>query len=159
MEQMEVFALRLAYLVHVYQVPPALVVNPDQTAIHFLSTGNARTYEKVGRKDVAVTGKEDKRQITPVVSSAADGTLLPLQLVFKGKTPRSLPAGTTVQAVTQLDGWRLKFTNNHWSNLKTTKEWVTEILLPYYTRVSMLNIQYPFMSFASPIQFKHCQLN
>jgi hypothetical protein len=95
--QVDHLAYRAAFLVHSYGIPAALAVNMDQTGMHLVPTGGSRTYEKKGRKEIAVTGTEDKRQITIVVSSAADGTTLPPQLIFPGKTARSLPAGPAVQ--------------------------------------------------------------
>ncbi len=56
-----------------------------------LPNSGQRTYAPQGAKDVDVVGAEDKRQVTLVVSSAADGTLVPLQLVIGGKTERVLP--------------------------------------------------------------------
>lgn len=40
----------------------------------------------------ATIAAEDKRQITVVLAAAADGALLPLQLIFQGKTEASLSA-------------------------------------------------------------------
>ena len=45
---------------------------------------------KKGSKHVCVYGKEDKRQITAIVSSTAKGVLLPIQVVFTGRTFKSL---------------------------------------------------------------------
>jgi hypothetical protein len=40
-------------------------------------------YEVKGAKQVLSLGKEDKRQFTVLGSAAADGVLLPLQVVFQ----------------------------------------------------------------------------
>ncbi len=69
------------------------------------------------------------------MSSAADEATLPPQLIFQGKTSRSLPSGPTVRELHHDEGWRFKYTQNHWSTLGTTKEWVEENLLPYYKKV------------------------
>ena len=51
-----------------------------------------------------------------------------------GKTKRSLP--TTIDAKLCLDyGFHFTMTDNHWSNLKTYKEFVQRILVPYYKDV------------------------
>ncbi len=42
-------------------------------------------------KEVKCLGKDDKRQIMAVVSSTASGELVPLQLVFQGKTEAVVP--------------------------------------------------------------------
>ena len=49
------------------------------------------TWEKKGTKDVKVIRMEDKRQVTICVSLAADGYLLPFQIIFRSKTNRCLP--------------------------------------------------------------------
>jgi hypothetical protein len=136
-EQVDYLAYWLAFLVHSFSIPEALVVNMDQRGMHLVPTGGSRTYEKKGRKEVAVAGTEDKRQITIMVSSAADGTTLAPQLIFQGKTDRSMPAGSAVQ-LAKLDGWTFEATENHWSNLVTTKKWEIQILEPYHKKVSAL---------------------
>ena len=57
---------------------------------------------------------KDKRQITAVFR----GDFLPVQLVYQGKTTRSLP---TVDFPKQ---WHLTFTMNHWSNESTMIDYV-----------------------------------
>ena len=61
----------------------------DQTGVHLVPAARW-TYEEKNSSSIAVVGAEDKRQITACVASSLDGTLLPLQLIFQGKTPRSL---------------------------------------------------------------------
>ena len=46
---------------------------------------------KEGSKKVAMAGIDDKRQITVVLAGSMTGELLPLQLVYQGKTKASLP--------------------------------------------------------------------
>ncbi len=133
--QLDMMAYRAAFEVLTHGVPAELMVNMDQTAMHLVPSGGSRTYDKRGKKEIAVTGVEDKRQITICVSSAADGTTLPPQLIFQGKSSRSLPSGPTVRELHHGEGWRFKYTQNHWSTLGTTKEWVEENLLPYYKKV------------------------
>ncbi len=71
-------------------IPPELVCNSDQTTVH-LRPSTKQTYEVKGVKEVKCLGKDDKRQITAVVSSTASGELMPLQLVFQGKTEAVVP--------------------------------------------------------------------
>ena len=47
--------------------------------------------ELEGAKRVEIAGKDDKRQITAVFAGSMAGDFLPIQLVYKGKTPRCLP--------------------------------------------------------------------
>ena len=50
---------------------------------------------------------------------------LPVQLVYQGKTTKSLP---TVDFPKQ---WHLTFTENHWSNENTMIDYVEKIFVPY----------------------------
>lgn len=63
-EQLELMALRVAFEVQAYNIPEALIVNADQTAMHLVPAAGSRTYDKKGKREIAVTGMEDKRQIT-----------------------------------------------------------------------------------------------
>ena len=42
-------------------------------------------------KEIPLIGQDDKRQITLVPPIAADGTMLPCQVIMKGQTERTLP--------------------------------------------------------------------
>jgi hypothetical protein len=112
--------LRLAYYVRVFNIPPSNVFNADQTGVTLVPSGNDRTYDMKGGKDVSVIGSEEKRAFTVCIGSAAGGTILPFQSIWKGKTINSLPK-------TRNECERLRFhyglnEKNHWSNLKTTQE-------------------------------------
>jgi len=75
-------AYRAAFEVLTHGVPAELMVNMDQTAMHLVPSRGNRTYDKWGKKEIAVTRVENKCQITICVSSAANGTTLPPQLIF-----------------------------------------------------------------------------
>ena len=81
-----------------------------------------------------MTGIEDKRQVTVVVSSSADGDLLPFQIIFSGKSTRSLPPSNKGRQDCESEGWHVTHTENHWSNLETSKDFVDKILEPYRMR-------------------------
>ena len=82
---------RCAYLIKVHNIPQFLVINNDQTGIHLVPTGEARTRDTKGIKQVNVHGLEEKRQVIVVVSSAATCEVLPFQVVFQRLTSRALP--------------------------------------------------------------------
>ena len=69
--------------------------------------------------------------MTCCVSSASDGTLLPFQVIFIGKTDRCLPKSQSKRNCLN-HGFHFNLTKNHWSNLKTCKEFVKCILIPYF---------------------------
>jgi hypothetical protein len=124
-------AQRCAYLINVHNIPPQLVVNTNQTGIHLIPTGGARTWETKGSKHVNVHGVEDKRQITVGVSSVAIGEVLPFQIIFQGLTSRSLPPLTDGKRDCLDNGWNLTFSGNHWSTMVTCKDFVNTILTRY----------------------------
>jgi hypothetical protein len=66
-----------------------------------------------------------------VVSSAANGNILPFQVIFQGLTPRSLPPKNDERVACEDNGWHLTFSSNHWSTLNTCKDFVNNILLNY----------------------------
>lgn len=86
------------------------------------------TYHTTGASSVAVAGAEDKRQITVCVASSLDGELLPLQLIFQGKTERSLPPRTPEVISSRA---HITFSDNHWSNQTTMKDYVEKVIVPY----------------------------
>ncbi len=61
------------------------MLNMDQTPVYF-SMSKKRTLEIVGAKTVYIcTSTNDMKRVTVAVTIAADGTLLPSTIVFKGK--------------------------------------------------------------------------
>ena len=125
-EQGYMTILRLAYYVRVFNVPPSNVFNADQTGVTLVPSGNDRTYDVKGGKDISVIGSEEKRAFTVCLGSAADGTILPFQSIWKGKTTSSLP-----KTRDQFQHLRFRYglnEKNHWSNLKTTQDYFEHIL-------------------------------
>jgi hypothetical protein len=86
----------------------------------------------VGSSDVAVVGAEDKRQITACVAASLRGDLLPLQLIFQGKTDRCLPSTSAASIAARVD---ITHSDNHWSTQQTMQRWITRVLLPHSERI------------------------
>ncbi len=103
----------------------------DQTGVHLVSASSF-TYEMVGSRDVAIVGAEDKRQITACVAASLRGDLLPLQLIFQGKTARCLPPSTAASTAARVD---ITCSDNHWSTQETMQRWITHVLLPHAERM------------------------
>jgi hypothetical protein len=59
--------------------------------------------------------------------------VLPPQLIFAGKTDAALPA---VRSMPKFSQWHFTHTENHWSTLETTKDWIIKIFMPYVKQVS-----------------------
>ncbi|MDO9333522.1 MAG: hypothetical protein Q7T57_03245 [Dehalococcoidales bacterium] len=126
-DQGVLMAKRIAATMETHDVHPSLVINMDQTGVHLVPTSNW-TYQARGSKSVAVVGAEDKRQITVCIASSLEGDLLPPQLIFQGKTPRSLPSLTVDARAAKAD---VTFSENHWSNQTTMRDYIEKIVIPY----------------------------
>ena len=109
------------------EIPPELIINWDQTAIHYVPV-SSWSMEVEGSKQVEVVGKDNKRQITACFAGSMAGDFLPLQLVYEGKTARCLPR------VEFPGDWHITYSSTHWSNKTTMKVYVDQNILPYITQ-------------------------
>lgn len=130
-EQGRLMARRIAALMQLSNIPSTNVVNIDQTGL-LLIPASTNTYEQRGGTRVAIVGSEEKCQITAVIGSSLAGGMLPLQLIFEGKTERSRPPHTPD---TLAAGFHITNSENHWSTLETMKEYVDFVLDPWRRRV------------------------
>lgn len=80
---------------------------------------------KEGLKKVPIAGIDGKRQITLVLAADMTGKLLPLQLVYQGKTKACL---LTVDFPAD---WDVTFSPNHWCNEITMDHYVRNVIVPY----------------------------
>ena len=83
--------LRDAYMIKEEDIPAILFVNSDQTQAVFAPRDKI-TYTAIGSKQVQVQGEDEKRAFTVLVSVASDGTVLPMQAIYSGKTQCSCPS-------------------------------------------------------------------
>jgi hypothetical protein len=82
-----------------------------------------------GALQVEIAAKEDKRQITALLGCSAKGELLPLQLIYQGKTEKCHPRTTFPE------GFGITHSENHWSTIATMKDYVIHVLSPYCASV------------------------
>lgn len=75
------------------QIPPDLILNWNQTGIKIVSC-STWTMDQRGAKRVEMVGVNDKCQITAVFCGTLMGDFLPLQVIYKGTTPRCHPRFT-----------------------------------------------------------------
>lgn len=128
---------RLVYAMKWEDIPGKLVVNVDQMG-NYVLPNSAHTFHDKGATQVDTVGKDEKRAYTLLVASTPSGVLLPFQQVWPGKTPQSLPLAQASGMDEALDrGFHFAVAasesspRSHFSTLKTMKEWVEEIFLPY----------------------------
>ena len=121
------FLQRIKDEVEKNSIPQDLIVNWDQTGSKLVPVSEW-TMEKEGTKQVPVVGKDDKREVTILLSIAATGDLLPPQVIYQGKT-----SGCHAK-VTFPEGWNITQSESHWSNESTMLEYIEKILVPYMVK-------------------------
>ena len=92
---------------------------------------------KRGAKQVSLVGGEEKRAFTAMVSIANNGTLLPFQAIYQGKTILSCPSKTAPHFNDVIcAGMLLEFsgTATYWSNQQMMRNFVKNILAPYFDK-------------------------
>jgi hypothetical protein len=129
--------LRKAYLIKEHGIPAALFVNSDQTQLVY-TPGDKLAWSETGAKQVPVLNIDEKCAMMVLVSVACDGTVLPLQVIFGGKSKKSLPSPNApfYDELVKQSGTQLTFsgTGNYWSNQKTMVE-AANMIEVYATRV------------------------
>ena len=107
----------VATTVMMEEIPPELVMNWDQTGIKMVPS-SSWTMEQRGSQRVHLTGIDDKRQITAVFCGTLLGDFLPLQVIYKGKTPRCHPSFIFPK------DWHISHSPKHWSTEETVVQYV-----------------------------------
>ena len=74
-----------------YNIPDELILNNDQTTSKFVPRENV-TMAETGSKHVSRKDGNDKRGITVTLSEINTEKILPFELIYTGKTARSLPS-------------------------------------------------------------------
>jgi hypothetical protein len=106
------------------------ILNMDQTPVYF-SMNAKRMLELIGGKTVHIhTLSDNTKQVTVAVTIAADGTVLPSMLIFKGQ-----PGGgiAKTEFATYLATHRYQCQANTWMDEVCMIVWVNEVLAPYIT--------------------------
>ena len=77
-------------LVGWFNIPKDSIINIDQTPLPYVLVSSYTMEEKV-KQCVPISGTTDYRQITGTFGVTLSGEFLPIQLIYKGKTPRCQP--------------------------------------------------------------------
>ena len=120
----EEFLLEVKNIVAMDEIPYELILNFDQTGLNYIPVTHW-TMEKEGAKRVEVVAKDDKQQITAVFCGSMTGDFLPIQLIYEGKTNRCSPQYKFPST------WHVTYSDNHWSNETTMRQYIEKIILPY----------------------------
>lgn len=82
--------LRMACTIWDEGVSSSCIVNADQTQVVY-SHGSQYTWNQCGARQVQVVGTEEKHAYTILVGVSNNGSVLPFQAIYQGKTSNSLP--------------------------------------------------------------------
>ena len=122
--------IETAYLYGIVQkinerkIPSSMVINLDQTPSKFVPACN-KTLAKKGCKSVPIAGSTDKRMITATFSITLTGEFLPIQLIYGGKTTKSMPA------LSFPSDFVISINKKHYSNEKEALNMLEIIIIPY----------------------------
>ena len=72
-------------VVKMEDIPDDVILNRDHTAVCIVP-GSRSTMAQKGAKRIEMIGLHDKSQITAILCGALNGYVLPLQLIYTGKT-------------------------------------------------------------------------
>lgn len=123
-EVKKAFLDEVVAIVTMEEVPAELILNWDQTGIRLVPS-SSWTMDKRGTRRVEMVGVNDKRQITAVFCGNLLGDFLPVQVIYKGKTPRCHPSYSFPS------GWNITHSPKHWSTEQTMLEYIDCIIVPY----------------------------
>ena len=110
--------------IEAHKIPAELVIAFDQTPSKFVPVGRT-TLAKKGTKDVPLKGMTDKRTMTATFAVSLSGTFLPIQLIYGGKTKKSLPRFKFPAS------FSLSVNPTHYSNEIEAMKYLREIIIPY----------------------------
>ena len=91
------------------KIPKSLVINLDETLSKYVPGCN-KTLAPKGVKNVSIAGSTDKRTITATFSITMDSQFLPMQIMYGGKTSKSIPR------ISFPDGFLVSANRKHYSN-------------------------------------------
>ena len=122
-----------------HKIPSSIIINLDQTPSKFVPGCN-KTLTQKGCKSVSIAGSTDKRMITATFSITLTGEFLPIQLIYDGKTNKS------ISAVSFPSDFVISANEKHYSNEREALNMLENIIIPYVEkqRVSLnLDFDHP----------------
>jgi len=120
----------LAMVINDNNVPDELIINCDETNIQYVPR-SSHTLSRVGTKKVRLIGvNAEKPQCTVTLGASASGNLLHPQIIFGGKTKKTLLNTAPVPS-----GWLYSYTTSHWQTEESYINYVEHIIVPYKNKV------------------------
>ena len=107
-----------------HNIPHSLVINLDQTPLKYVPVSN-ETMAKRSSTAVTIEGSNDKRIITGTFAITLSGKFLPMQLIYGGKTTKSLPRFRFPE------NFSLSVNPKHFSNTEESLKFLDEIIIPF----------------------------
>ena len=123
------------------KIPKSLIINLDQTPSKYVPGCN-KTLVPKGVTNVSIAGWTDKRTITATFSITMDGQLLSMQIIYGGKTSKSIPR------LSFPDGFLVSANPKRYSNEEGSLKMMEYIIIPYVQKqrnTSKLDAEYPAM--------------
>ena len=118
------FQHKIVNFVEKYNIPSSLVLNSDQTPSKYVTVGRTTLVQR-NTTTVNIAGSTDKRSITATFTVTLDGRILPFQVIYGGKTTRSLPS------VSFPESFSLRVNEKHFGNTDEVIKHLMEIVVPY----------------------------
>ena len=125
--------VRVTVVQHVLHVPPALVVNADETTIKLDGKTHKRVWAPRGAARVVDASLDGAAGLSVIVGAAADGHLLPPFFVMPGSTAASLPSSTVVEELNARGGGVAQAAGG-WTTPEVVLEYVLSTVKPFFER-------------------------
>ena len=111
-------------IVEKYEIPHSVIINLDQAPLKYIPAMN-HTMAKQYSKSVSIARSSDKRRITGTFTITLNGHFSPMQLIYRGKTKKSLAKFKLP------DGFSLSCNPKHFSSAMESIKLINEIIIPF----------------------------
>lgn len=116
------FHYEISLKVKQFKILNSLVINLDQTPSPIVL--GRKQAMALKRSNLTITGAADKSKITATFTVTLSGEVLPVQLIYGGKTEQSLPRYKS------RDSFCLSINEKHYSNKKESLKFFNEVIIP-----------------------------
>ena len=121
----DTFIHDIVHHIETSKIPESMVLNINQTPLKCVPWGKTTMAEK-SSSTVPINGVSDKPMITATFTILLDGKFVPIQLIYAGKTERSIPKIKIPKS------FSLSANPTHFSNEIESLKLMKEIVIPYF---------------------------